>query len=72
MKYFKVYWKARVGMSVIKAPDKDVALHVALNEPYLGDKVICEKFWWSEAELEIDDIRELNENEIETIKQIEK
>jgi hypothetical protein len=65
-KYFKVYWVATVGVSIVKADTEEEALNIA-GSAGPADKILNEEFWWHDAEPCPDEARELDQDELEAM-----
>jgi len=64
MPYYKVYWVATVGESVVKAENEEEAKRIAHFGSDAGDKIISEDFWWHDAQPCADEAEELTPEEM--------
>lgn len=62
MAYFKVYWVATVGESIVKAETEQEAIETARKGA--DPNIISEDFWWHDAYPCAEDAEELTQEEL--------
>jgi hypothetical protein len=62
MAYFKVYWVATVGESIVKAETEQGAIETARKSP--DANIIAEDFWWHDATPCAEDAEPMTDDEL--------